>query len=75
MKYFYIAIQVERNGKMYAQMLKIHSNHNLWYDLSRIPGICAANIMPTRKDAVATVDAWNKTFKYSGIYLFDKVPF
>lgn len=75
MKYTYIAIQVEENGKMYAYYIKVHSNTNLWYDLSRINGICAANVMPTKKAAAATVEAWNAGFKESGIYMFDDVPF
>lgn len=74
MKYFYIAVQVIENGKMYAYYIRENSSRNLWHDLSRIPGICSANIMPTKKAAAATVEAWNAGFKESGIYMFDDGP-
>ena len=74
MRYHYIAVQVEENGKMYAFMIRVHDNHNLWYELSRIKGICAANILPTKKAAAAVVNAWNEMFHYSGIYMFDTMP-
>lgn len=74
MKYFYLAISVEENGKYCAYLAKISSLDNVLSKL-RTRGIGWANIFPTKKQAAATVEAWNATYKASGTYLFDNPIF
>lgn len=74
MKYFYFAVTVEENGKYYAYLVKISSLDNVLSKL-KIKGILWANICPTKKQAAATVKAWNATYKANGTYLFDNPIF
>lgn len=74
MKNFYIAVMIEENGKHYAHMIRVTDSTNLHSRLSGIQNIIAANIMPTKKAAAATVTAWNESFKNNGTYLFDDGP-
>lgn len=73
MKYFYIAVQIRENGKYYAYAVRVSTQDNLISKL-QIPGIVAANIMPTKKLAYCTVATWNLQFKRNGEYLFDTLP-
>jgi len=73
MKNFYIAVQIRENGKYYAYMIRCTHSDNLLSKL-KIPHIVAANIMPTKKAARATVIAWNDSFKNNGTYLFSTMP-
>ena len=74
MKYFYIVVQIEENGRMYAHALRRNSNQNLWHELNRINGICCAQIMPTKQAACELVERLNEAFRYTGIYMFDTMP-
>ena len=70
---FYIAVQIQENGKFYAYMIRCTPSDNLLSKL-KIRGIIAANIMPTKKAARATVAAWNDSFKSNGTYMFSTMP-
>lgn len=50
MKNHYIAISVKQDGKNYASVLKVSGADNLLFSL-QIPGITAANICGTKKEA------------------------
>lgn len=75
MKYFYIAVQVEENGKWYAYAVKVSTLENLCYRLERIRNVKAANICPTKKYAAELVDFWNNSFLQNGSYMFDEPQF
>lgn len=62
MKNHYIAISVKQDGKNYASVLKVSGADNLLFSL-QIPGITAANICVTKKEAEKIVDFWNKCYK------------
>lgn len=62
MKSHYIAISVKQDGKNYASVLKVSGADNLLFSL-QIPGITAANICGTKKEAEKIVDFWNKCYK------------
>lgn len=62
MKNHYIAISVKQDGKNYASVLKVSGADNLLFSL-QIPGITAANICGTKKEAEKIVDFWNKCYK------------
>ena len=64
MKNHYIAISVKQDGKNYASVLKVSGADNLLFSL-QIPGITAANICGTKKEAEKVVDFWNKCYKKS----------
>lgn len=70
MKKFYIAIQQCRDDKYYAFVQVIPEYQNAYAILSEIPDIVCANIFQTRKAARETVDAWNTTFKYTGVAMY-----
>lgn len=70
---FYIAVQIEENGKFYAYMIRCTGSDNLLSKLS-IKNIIAANICPTKKAARALVTFWNDLFKQNNTYLFDTMP-
>lgn len=67
MKNHYIAISVKHDGKNCASVLKVSDNENLLFSL-QIPGITAANICGTKKEAENIVAFWNKCYKKSKTY-------
>ena len=71
MKHFYIAAQVEENGKFYAYVIKASNGSNLLISLD-VPGVIAANIFHTRKEARLTVDYWNDRARENGNYMFSE---
>ena len=73
MKYLYIAVQVEENGKYYAYAIKVSESDNLLSKL-KIKNIVTANIFRTKKRAVEVVESWNRMYKENGNYMFDE-PF
>ncbi len=70
MKSFWIAADVEENGKYYAFAFRVSENDNLKYRLSCIRNLYAANIMPSKKAASKVVTAWNDAHKACGNYMF-----
>lgn len=72
--YFYIALHVSDGGKNYAYAIRVSSSDNLTARL-RIPGLVAANIMPTKKAARQTVEAWRASFRANDSYMFDSPLF
>ena len=74
MKHFYVAVQIEENGKYYAYAIKTSEAGNLISQL-QIKGITSANIFETKKRAGEVVNAWNNGYKANGKYLFDSPSF
>lgn len=72
MKYTYIAVQIEENGKYYAYAVKASEDDNLLAKL-HIKGIAAANLCATKKQAAELVSFWNAAHKANGRYLFAEV--
>ena len=70
---YYIAVQINENGRNYACMLRYTGTDNL-LPVLKIKNIVAANICPTKKAARALVPFWNDCFKNNGTFLFDVMP-
>lgn len=70
MKYFWIAVDVEENGKGYAFAFKVSENDNLKFRLADIQNLYTANIMPSKKAALKIVSVWNDAHKACGNYMF-----
>lgn len=70
MKYFYIVVQVQENGKYYAYAVKVSESDNLLSKL-KIKNIVTANIFRTKKKAEEIVEEWNQMYKTNGNYMFD----
>lgn len=67
MKYHYIAISTRTNNKNFAYVLRVAKSDNLIFSL-QIPGITAANICSTKKEAEKVVEFWNKCYKNNKTY-------
>lgn len=70
MKSFWIAADVEENGKGYAFAFRVSENDNLKCRLSCIRNLYAANIMSSKKAALDVATAWNDAHKANGNYMF-----
>ena len=71
MKNFWIAADVEKNGKYCAFAFCVSENDNLLTSLRFKPGnLYTANIMPSKKAAHKVVAAWNDAHKANGNYMF-----
>ena len=71
MKNFYFVVTIQENEKYYSYVLKLHQSDNIISRL-KIPGIISANIFKTKKEAAATAERWNATYKANNNYLFDE---
>ena len=71
MKYTWLALQIEENGKFYAYASRVSTAENLVSKLSR-KSLVTANICTSKKEAAATVDAWNAAHKANGKYMFSE---
>lgn len=71
MKYTWLALQIEENGKFYAYAMRVSTADNLVSKLSR-KSLVTANICTSKKEAAATVDAWNAAHKANGRYMFSE---
>lgn len=67
MKNHYITISVKQDGKNCASVLKVSGADNLLFSL-QIPGITAANICGTKKEAENITAFWNKCYKKNETY-------
>lgn len=74
MKGFYVAVQIEENGKYYAYAVKVSESDNLLAKLE-IKGIKTANLCSTKKLAERIVNMWNVAYKANKRYLFDSPTF
>ena len=72
MKNFWIAADVEENGKGYAYAFRVSENDNLKCRLAGIQNLYAANIMPSKKAALDVAAAWNNAHKACGNYMFSE---
>lgn len=71
MKYTWLALQIEENGKFYAYAMRVSTADNLVSKLSR-KSLVTANICTSKKEAAAMVDAWNAAHKANGKYMFSE---
>ena len=71
MKHFYLAVQIEENGKWFACDQAVAENENLLSVLNRIKGVKAANLCQTRKQAQELAEVWNDCARKNGVYFFD----
>ena len=70
-KKYWVAVQVEENGKYSAVAVPCGEYENIWAKLAKIPGIVAANIYDTKKAAAQTIEAWRDGFRAAGVYMWD----
>ena len=71
MKYTWLALQIEENGKFYAYASRVSTADNLVSKLRR-KSLVTANICTSKKEAAATVNAWNTAHKANGKYMFSE---
>ena len=71
MKYTWLALQIEENGKFYAYASRVSTADNLVSKLSR-ESLVTANICTSKKEAAATVNACNTAHKANGKYMFSE---
>lgn len=69
MKYYYLAVQIEENGKFAAYVVRFCEHDNLVCLLSRIKNIKSANLYP-KHFAEALCEEWNETFRANNTYLY-----
>lgn len=74
MKNFYIAVQIEEDGKLYAYVVKVSSSDNLLSKLT-IKNIITANICKTKKEAIVLVENWNERHKTNNRHMFVNASF
>lgn len=74
MRYFWLAVQIQENGKFYAYAVRVCESDNLVSKLSR-EGLVTANICKSKKQAAEMVTAWNNAHKVNGRYMFDTPQF
>jgi len=73
-KTFYI-VTVSDGTNKYSYAFQIFNFENMWPVIQTLSQICIVETMNacrTKKEAVATVDAWNKTWKEKGIFWEDR---
>lgn len=66
----WLAVIVAESGKNYAYAVPVSGSDNLCAILARVPGLTAANICATKKDAFELVTFWNDCYKANGSYMF-----
>ena len=74
MKYAWLALQIEENGKFYAYAMRVSTADNLISKLSR-ESLVTANICASKKEAASIVTAWNEEHKANKRYMFDNPKF
>lgn len=73
-KKYWIAVQVQQNGKYSAAVIPVTELDNIWPKLAAVPGLVCANIFDTNKAAAQNVRAWVDGFRVAGCYLWDTMP-
>lgn len=73
-KKYWVAIQVQQNGKYSAAVLPVTECDNIYSKLAAVPGIVSANIYDTNKTAAGVVRAWVDGFRAAGVYMWDTMP-
>ena len=74
MRYFWLAVQIQENGKFYACIMRVGESDNLVSKLS-LKGFTTANICKSKKQAAEIVTFWNEAHKANGRYMFDTPQF
>lgn len=72
MKYFYIAVTVQENGKYYSYVVKANNQENLLSKL-KIKNIVTATIAANKQHADNLVNCWNLIAKKNNEYFFDEI--
>ena len=70
MKYFYLAISINENGKKYAYIRRISHQDNIANMFKNTP-VEIATIRPTKKDAIRVVNHWNAVYIANNCHLFE----
>lgn len=73
-KKYWVAIQVQQNGKYSAAVLPVTECDNVYKKLAAVPGIVTANIYDTKTAAAQAVRAWVDGFRAAGVYMWDTMP-
>lgn len=74
MKYIYLVIDSNENGKRYAFAKKLSAEINL-INVKEIPFAEVVRYCPTWKEAKETAERWNAVHKANGCYYFDEPSF
>ena len=74
-KYVWYVITSCIDGKRYAHAFRLRMNQNIASFVKDYKGIESMNACETKKIAVTTAEAWNKSFKANGTYMFDNETF
>lgn len=75
MKYFWLVITIQEQGKYYAYAQRISTSNDIKSFLERIKGLLHANITPTKKEALNIAKCWNDSYRQNGTYLFSSPTF
>lgn len=70
MKNFYLVFSAQLDGKNYAGTMAKTGNENIMNLSGQIPGMTAANLCASKKEAEQIADAWNAAYKRNGTALF-----
>lgn len=73
-KKYWIAVQVQQNGKYSAVVIPVTESDNVYSKLAAVPGIVTANIYDTKTAAAANVQMWVDGFRAAGCYMWDTMP-
>lgn len=74
MKYIYIVITIEEEGRYHSYGIKVETNTNLLSKLN-IKNMINAHLCESRGQCFLLATSWNKSYKENGTYLFDKPSF
>lgn len=71
----YFAVTVTEKGKHYSYVLPVGHSSNILSVFAGIVNLSFVLICNTKKEAAATIKAWNEAYKTNGTYLFDEPLF
>ena len=70
MKYFYIVMAINENGKQYAYVLRHNQSNNL-IGVTEQKNAEFAYLCQSKKEAERIASAWVESYKKNGTYMFD----
>lgn len=71
MRNYFVAVQVEKDGKYSAYVQKVSKSDNLVSKFNHSEGLWFANICESKKEAERIVKSWNEGHKENNRYMFD----
>lgn len=71
MKNTWMVIDNVENGKRFAHAWRWNNCNNLLCLYKQFPNAASITICDTMRQAKETAEAWNKTAKANGVYMFD----